>query len=214
MKPPSSKSIQDLIDSIDSYLVAHPFANLGEVRAGIKRVAGSASREVQSAAPKCGYLDQAIAAIDGEPTLQSAIRAAAPSLRWITYDSYPPSDIGPYFPAAHAFASIIGAQGPVVMEDFDLGLFLIAPRTNYRDHHHAAPELYAPLTGPHRWRFGVDDAWQSKPAHQPVWNEPWQVHATLTGEVPFLCVFCWTRDVKRAAKVVYAPDWDVIEAGP
>ena len=97
-------------------------------------------------------------------------------------------------------------------DDYELGLFLIAPHTLYRDHHHPAPELYAPLTGPHRWRFGAGASWIEKRAHETVWNEPWQVHATAVGPIPFFCVFGWARDVNLPAKVVPAADWDVIEA--
>ena len=45
-----------------------------------------------------------------------------------------------------------------------------------------------------------------------MWNEPWEVHATLTGRDPFLCVFGWTRDVNIPARLVFANDWNVIEA--
>lgn len=212
MSGESAKAIRDLIAAIDAHLIAHPFPGLADVRAGIEAARAGAVHHVEPAPPRCGFLDQSIAAVRGADALQSAIAAAAPLLRWVTYDSYPRADIGECFPKAHAFASIIGSGAPVEAEDFDLGLFLIAPHVLYRDHHHAAPELYAPLTGPHRWRFGPDLAWAVKPAHEPVWNPPWQVHATLTGDVPFLCVFCWTRDVNVPAKVVFAKDWDMLEA--
>jgi hypothetical protein len=88
-------------------------------------------------------------------------------------------------------------------DDFDLGLFVIGPDILYRDHHHAAPELYAPLTGPHGWRFLPDKTFHTKPADEPVWNEPWAPHATLTGPTPFLCIFGWTRDVNIPAKVIF-----------
>ena len=162
--------------------------------------------------PACGFLDAAVAAIDARPDLQRAIAASLPYLRWKTYDAYPGGEIGPRLPRAHAFCSLIGESGFVHADDYELGLFLIAPRTLYRDHHHAAPELYAPLTGPHRWRFGTDAPWVEKRAHEVVWNDPWQVHATAVSKIPFLSVFCWTRDVNLPAKVVPAGDWDVIEA--
>ena len=88
----------------------------------------------------------------------------------------------------------------------------MAPRTFYRDHCHPAPELYAPLTGPHQWRFDRGP-WTSRPAHQPVWNEPLAVHATLSGDAPFLCVYIWTREIGAPAVLVEAPDWADIESG-
>ncbi len=47
-----------------------------------------------------------------------------------------------------------------------MGLFVIAPHVLYRDHAHAAPELYLPLTGPHGWRFAPGPA-QCPPAQCP-----------------------------------------------
>jgi hypothetical protein len=146
------------------------------------------------------------------PALASAIAAAAPLLEWVTYDAYPRAQIGEAFATGHAFASILGGDAPFAARDFDLGLFLIAPNTLYRDHHHAAPELYAPLTGPHGWRFGPGRPLIVKPAHQPVWNPPHQPHLTKVGAVPFLSLFVWTRDVNETAQVIPADDWPELEA--
>lgn len=141
--------------------------------------------------------------------LAAAIRAAAPWLGWLTYDLYPLDEIGPAFAAGHAFAAL--AQG----EDFELGLFLIAPGVFYRDRAHAAPELYLPLTGPHLWRFGPGTALAAKPALEPVWNPPHRPHATRTATtVPFLCLYVWTRDTGAPAYVLPAPDTAAIEAMP
>ena len=79
------------------------------------------------------------------------------------------------------------------------------------DHRHAAPELYAPLTGPHGWRFRAGRPLIVKPAHQPVWNPPHQSHLTKVGAVPFLSLFVWTRDVNQAAQVIPADDWATLE---
>ena len=106
---------------------------------------------------------------------------------------------------------LLGGEGPFAAHDFDLGLFLIAPDVLYRDHRHAAPELYAPLTGPHGWRFGTGRPLIVKPAHQPVWNPPNQPHLTKVGRVPFLCLFVWTKDVNKPADVIAANDWAMLE---
>lgn len=145
------------------------------------------------------------------PGLASAMSATTPGLDWISYDGYDPAEIGESFARNHAYAMIIGADGPIPALDFDLGLFLIAPHILYRDHHHAAPELYAPLTGPHGWRFGPDRRLTLKPAHHPVWNPPYRPHLTKVGPTPFLAIFAWTRDVKQTAKVIPASDWPQLE---
>ncbi|MDZ7908534.1 MAG: dimethylsulfonioproprionate lyase family protein [Gemmobacter sp.] len=118
----------------------------------------------------------------------------------------------PAFADGHAFASLLGEAAPIPAQDFDLGLFLIAPHVLYRDHAHAAPELYAPLTGPHGWRFGPGRPLVLKPAHQPVWNPPQRPHLTKVGALPFLCLFAWTREVNSPARVIPADDWPALEA--
>jgi hypothetical protein len=108
--------------------------------------------------------------------------------------------------------SLIGEGAAIPAEDFDLGLFLIAPHVLYRDHAHPAPELYAPLTGPHGWRFGPGTPLTVKAAHEPVWNLPDAPHLTKVGPVPFLCVFGWTKDTHLPARVIPATDWPELEA--
>ncbi len=51
-----------------------------------------------------------------------------------------------------------------------------------------------------------------KPAHRPVWNEPFRPHLTKVGPVPFLALFGWTRDVNDPARVLPATDWPSLEA--
>lgn len=203
-----------LLDLATGYLNQLDHVGAAEVRAGLAR--GS---RVQGDLPKpitnpvvARWLAPAIAAIDqGHQPLAEAIWAAAPLLSWVTYDAYPRAEIGEAFATGHAFASIKGEAAPFVARDFDLGLFLIAPHTLYRDHHHAAPELYAPLTGPHGWRFLPGAALTLKAAHEPVWNPAYQPHLTKVGAVPFLGFFVWTRDVTEVARVIPARDWPELE---
>ena len=158
------------------------------------------------------WLATALAAMDAAHLpLADAIAKAAPFLRWEAYDGYPPDEIGQGFRLGHAAAPILGQGAPFPAQDFDLGLFLIAPHVLYRDHAHAAPELYAPLTGPHGWRFGPGLPLDLKPAHRPVWNPPHQPHLTKVGAVPFLCLYVWASDVNAPAYVLPAEDWAVIE---
>lgn len=147
-----------------------------------------------------------------QPALAGAIAAAAPFLRWTAFEGYPPDQIGETFLHGHAFCSIVGEGAAIPAQDFDLGLFLIAPHVLYRDHAHAAPELYAPLTGPHGWRFGGGRPLVVKPAHLPVWNPAHQPHLTKVGPVPFLGLFGWTRDIWDPAHVIPATDWPELEA--
>lgn len=204
-------SIDLLLEEAALYLRGLKGPGIAEVMAGIARhrvpaVAAPAKRN----AVVGRWLASALAAMD-QAGLADAIAAAAPHLPWVTYDAYPADLIGPAFPTAHAFASLIGDGAPVPAPDFDFGVFLLAPRIFYRDHRHEAPELYAPLTGPHHWRFRPGAPLVARPAHAPVWNPPFRPHATLTGNVPFLCLYAWTRDANAIAEVIPAPDWASIE---
>lgn len=195
------------------YLTTLDHPGAAEIRVGLPTDPGP-ERAISSR--KIDVVDQwlgpALALVaQSQPELSLAIAEAKDDLEWVTYDAYPRADIGESFAKGHAFASIMGEDSPFEATDFDLGLFLIAPDVLYRDHRHAAPELYAPLTGPHGWRFGVGRPLLVKEAHQPVWNTPNQPHLTKTGAVPFLCLFVWTRDVNEIAQVVPADDWPSLE---
>lgn len=189
----------------------HPGA--AEVRAGLPADPGPAQVMLwQENAVVSAWLDPALELVaKDQPDLAVALRAAMGDLKWITYDAYPRDEIGDDFANGHAYAAIMGGDAPFQRQDFELGLFLIAPHTLYRDHHHAAPELYAPLTGPHGWRFGTGRPLILKPAHQPVWNPAHQPHLTKVGAAPFLCLWVWTRDVNEIAQVIPADDWPELE---
>ena len=208
-------AIRSFVDAADSYLVRHPGPGVVDVRAGLAASRGQvfSSGRSRASAVVDAYLAPALGDLRAEESeLAASIEAIAPHLEWVTYDAYPRDQIGNAFAEGHAFASIIGEGAPLPAVDFDFGLFLIAPHLLYRDRAHRAPELYAPLTGPHGWRFGPGRPLEIMPAHQPVWNEPYQPHLTKVGPTPLLCLFCWTRDVSEAAVVLPADDWAALEA--
>lgn len=214
-KMTAETALRLLVDEADRYIATLPGPGVAEVRAGLAAWRDGPVTPADPApnAVRDTHLPVALAALaPTHPALAHAIAAAAPHLRWITYDGYDPALIGPQFAQGHAYASIVGEDAAIPAQDYDLGIFLIAPHVLYRDHHHAAPELYTPLTGPHGWRFGPYRPLVTKPAHQPVWNPPHQPHATKVGAVPFLCLFGWTRDVRQVAQVIPADDWPQLEA--
>jgi hypothetical protein len=216
VSPPTTTAaaIKLLIDEADRYFATLTGPGIGEVRAGLARW-----RDGPVAAGKGGgnavvntYMDQALGALTlTHPALAAAISGAVPHLDWITYDGYPRADVGEEFASGHAYASVIGEAATIPAVDWDLGIFLIKPHVLYRDHRHQASELYAPLTGPHGWRFGPDRPLLTKPAHEPVWNPPNAPHLTKVGPLPFLCLFVWTRDVAPLAQIVPARDWAELE---
>lgn len=212
---PAEAAVRTLVDAADAYLARHDGPGVADVRAGLTlaRQRPFALRRASANAVVDAHLAPALATLaPDEPQLAGAIADAAPHLSWITYDAYPRDLIGAAFADGHAFGSLVGGGAPLPAEDYDFGLFLIAPHVLYRDHAHRAPELYAPLTGPHGWRFGPGLPLEIMPAHRPVWNDPYRPHLTKVGPVPFLCLFGWTRDVNEAATVVPADDWTALEA--
>ena len=206
--------LQRLFSAAQDYLkgLAHPGQE--EVRDGLRRC--SPLVREQAARPHRvvqRWLAPAVQeAARLEPDLAAAIAAAAPHLAWVSYDRYPRAAIGESFAGGHAFAAIAGGEAPFAVANFELGLFLIAPGVLYRDHRHLAPELYAPLTGPHGWRFAPGRPLIVKPAGEPVWNPSLQPHLTKVGQHPFLCLFAWTQDVDVSAEVIPADDWAALEA--
>lgn len=203
-----------LVGEIDRYLGRFSGPGIGEVRAGIKRFRSApyTAPQLMTNAVVAEHLAPAFAAsAPSEPELTALMEANAPLLHWHGYDLYDRTAIGESFASSHAYCSLIGEDGAIRSTDFDLGLFLIAPHIVYRDHRHAAPELYAPVTGPHEWRFQPDVPLTAKPAHEPVWNEAHGPHLIKTGAVPFLCIFCWTGDTDKPAEIIPASDWAELE---
>lgn len=210
----AADAISALAAETQTYLRALSHPGAAEVRAGLaRRPERPGALRPRSNSVVANWLEPALASIaDPHRGLARAISDAAPHLEWVTYDAYPRDLAGDAFAEGHAFAPLFGEHAPYCMADFEVGLFLIAPHVLYRDHHHPASELYAPLTGPHGWRFGIDAPRQIKPAHEPVWNPPNRPHMTRTGSSPFLSIFVWTTDVHAVAHILPASDWPELEA--
>ena len=161
-------------------------------------------------------LDQAMACIpdDRFATLKAALIAARDHLHWRVDDGRyyaEGADVGDGYRTGNMHALLAGPQGcPIRAEDFLLGFFLLTPRRLYRDHAHAAPEIYIPLTGPSGWRFDLG-SWQDHDAGTVIYNAPQKVHATRVYDVPFLALFAWMRDTGPACYVVPADDWAKVE---
>jgi hypothetical protein len=210
-------SYSTLLKAIDLYLARFDTAHAGIAKCRLGVAGLSTNAEAVDALPAgrstAPYLPEAVALARkaGSGALMDAL-VQCPA-NWQTYDSYPAADIGPSFPKRHAFVSLGSTIDPAWSRDFDVGFLLIQPHTLYRDHHHAASELYVPLTGASQWRFGADTPWSPVDAHQPIWNDPNAVHATLVGATPLLCLYAWTENVLAPAFVDRARDWATIEAG-
>ena len=139
------------------------------------------------------------------PALAAAILSASPQLHWRP-DGGSPDPEGP------ALCTLMGKDAPFPADDAEFGLILIAPHGMQRDHCHAAPELYLPLTGPHGWRFGPDRPLICKPAREPVWIDAHRPHLIKAGATPFLALYGRTREAQSPTHTLPASDWPVVQA--
>ncbi len=125
---------------------------------------------------------------------------------------YPPdADLGQGYRNCNLHTVLIGSGAcGFEAEGFSLGLFMLGPRTLYRDHAHDAPELYVNLSPRSGWRL-PNAPWRDYEAGSIIWNGSGAVHATRTYDRPFLSVFAWLEDVGAGCRVVPFPDWVEIE---
>ena len=213
----------DLIRLIQDYLIPHESSSPGvrEVLAGIRRHLANPG-SILSANPvlpqdREELLSQSLASIT-EPSLQpiaQILRRAHNALTWrVDYGLFYPkeADVGEGYLNGNMHTELIGPNGCVYRDDdFSLGIFMLSPATLYRDHDHAAPELYLNLTGPCGWRFNQGN-WQDFDAGSIIWNPNGLAHAMRAYEQPFLSVYSWTENVNSLCRVVPTNDWQKIEA--
>lgn len=151
--------------------------------------------------PATRYLPECVASsMFTSPDVAAALAGIDEFLHWRQNPNYSDSVMGAGYMDNYAYAELIGPRGFFAGDDFLMGLLLLGPHRHYRDHHHAAPELYWLLTGPSEWRRGNGD-FVTRGAGEMVWHEPHVTHATRTLEHPLLAVWAWTRDVGEPARL-------------
>ena len=213
--------IQALIHSIIAYLQDHGFAMYGVNLTLDKLKDMDLSDEKLIDLPPQGtrhdeVLADAIAGIDA-PELRDIkihLAAAKDDLIWREDNAqfYPPgADLGEGYTKCNLHTLLIGPGAcGYQLPDFRLGIFMLGPRTLYRDHNHDAPELYLNLSNRSGWRFGTPD-WQDYPAGSFIWNAAGRPHATRIYEQPFLSVFVWLENVNSPCNVIPSDDWAEVE---
>ena len=125
---------------------------------------------------------------------------------------YPPkADLGDGYRNCNLHSLLIGPNAcGFEAQDFCLGLFMLGPRTLYRDHAHDAPELYVNLSPRSGWRLSTG-GWQDYEAGSIIWNAPGEPHATRAYDRPFLSVFVWLENINAVCRIIPFPDWIEIE---
>ncbi len=213
--------IQKLIESIISYLRAHRGAARGvDLTLNKFSTIDLSDKSFIDATPLGNRHDEilkyAIARIVA-PELQeiaNCLKAAKDDLVWREDNArfYPPgADLGEGYKKCNLHTLLIGPDAcGYLHSDFNLGIFMLGPRTLYRDHNHDAPELYLNLSEKSGWRFGARD-WQDFPAGSLIWNAAGETHATRIYDEPFISVFFWLEKVNSPCNVIHSDDWPKIE---
>ena len=215
------RRIQKLVESIITYLRAHRGAAPG-VNLTLKKLASiDLSDKNFIDAPPQGtrhdeVLNDAVARI-ATPELQeiaNCLKAAKDDLVWREDNAqfYPPgADLGEGYKRCNLHSLLIGPDACGHHHpDFSLGIFMLGPRTLYRDHNHDAPELYINLSDKSGWRFGAS-GWQDFVAGSLIWNAAGEPHATRVYDEPFISVFVWLENVNSPCNVIHCDDWPKIE---
>ena len=215
------RRIQKLVESIITYLRAHRGAAPG-VDLTLKKLAAiDLSDKNFIDTPPQGtrhdeVLNDAIARI-AAPELQeiaNCLKAAKDDLVWREDNAqfYPPgADLGEGYKRCNLHSLLIGPDACGHHHpDFSLGIFMLGPRTLYRDHNHDAPELYLNLSDKSGWRFGAT-GWQDFVAGSLIWNAGGEPHATRVYDEPFISVFVWLENVNSPCNVIHCDDWPKIE---
>ena len=146
--------------------------------------------------------------------IASCLKRARRDLVWREDNAqfYPPgAELGEGYTKCNLHTLLIGPDACGHHHpDFNLGIFMLGPRTLYRDHNHDAPELYLNLSEKSGWRFGTRD-WQDYPAGSLIWNAAGDPHATRVYDQPFISVFVWLENVNSPCNVIHFDDWAEIE---
>ena len=213
--------IQALICSVVTYLKAHRGCMSG-VDITLDKLAGmnlSNERLIDIPSKSTRHdevLRNAIAGIVSPELVEIAIclKAAKDDLVWREDNAQfyqQGADLGEGYTKCNLHTLLIGPDAcGHYHPDFSLGIFMLGPSTLYRDHNHAAPELYVNLSEKSGWRFGTRD-WKDYPAGSLIWNPSGAPHATRVYEQPFISVFVWLENVNSRCNLVHCDDWEEIE---
>ena len=140
--------------------------------------------------PACHHLPEAVAAIlTLDSSLAALIAEIEDQLAWQQNANYSDAAMNcDGYMDNYAYAELVGPGGLWPGDDdFRMGLLVLGPHLPYRDHSHAAPELY--------WLLPRSQG-------ATIWHPPHMVHATRPGTNPLLALYVWTSDVAEPARLV------------
>ena len=116
------------------------------------------------------------------------LRAEAGGLAWA--QTYSAAEVGAAFLERYGWTELVGLRGPVASDALAAGFLLLGPGTEYPAHHHAAEEIYVPLSGVAFWRRG-EEGWRIRSPGEPIHHPSGQSHAMRTAEAALVALYLW-----------------------
>ncbi len=172
-------------------------ADLDAVSAALAAAAAERVAVAPRAQPACRHLEAALALGEAGPAapLVRTLRPLVEGLRW--RHEYDVDDALPAFSRNFAYAEVAGPLGSVPSRTLRCGLVLMAPRTLYPAHAHAATELYHVLGGRARWQRG-GEPWAPRAPGAFILHPSGVAHAMETEAEPLLALYVWYGDMAGA----------------
>ncbi len=212
MPQPSTLGHSDPDDDLGRFLAAAASAIAGARRDGSGLLADVDAVSAALAAPlaervgvapqclpACRHLEAALALGEAGPAapLVRALRPLVEDLCW--RHEYDVDDALPAFSRSLAYAEVAGPFGSVPSGTLCCGLVILAPRTLYPAHAHAATELYHVLGGRARWQRG-GEPWAPRPPGAFILHPSGVAHAMETEAEPLLPLYVWYGDMAGAVE--------------
>jgi len=123
-----------------------------------------------------------------ERLLTISLADSRSELRW--GQTYTAAELGEAFMANYGWMELLGTRGHFVSDTIAAGFLVLGPHTLYPDHHHAAEELYVPLTPGTAWRKGDGD-FVVREAGETIHHPSDVSHAMRTGSEPLVALYLW-----------------------
>ena len=141
----------------------------------------------------CSFLGTALESQNSISLVQDFSRIAAN----LTWREAPKGKLSELMDGRHAHCEIVGPDSDLPSDQLRMGAFILAPKTHYPMHSHAAEEVYLPISGYGEWKIHQLDY----VVHQPgsiIHINSWEPHAIRSRTEPLLMLWAWLGDIDFA----------------
>ncbi|MDW5313310.1 dimethylsulfonioproprionate lyase family protein [Rhizobium sp. PL01] len=123
----------------------------------------------------------------GDVLLESLLRYA-PDLHWAR--TYTSADFGNHFLQNYGWVEMFGSRGHFVSDEMAGGFLVLGSGIDYPDHHHAAEEIYIPLTDGSLWSKDRG-AFTGRNAGEVIHHPSGVNHAMKTKDRLLVALYLW-----------------------